>query len=425
MPEDPQDGRSRIECRAASWYPRGAPGRDPLKNGNHDGTGVRFDRHELAGSFGDIGTDLPLIVGIVLATGLDAGGVFVVFGVLQILTGLVYGLPMPMQPLKAMAVLVITQKIGGGVLLGAGLAIGAVMLVLTLTGALERLAVWIPRPVVRGVQFGLGLSLAGVALGKYVPADGPSGYAVAAVGAVVVLALWRNRRFPAALVVVAVGALYAIASGVRFGTIADGIGLTLPRFAVPAWDDVLTGFVVLAIPQLPLSVSNSVIATEQTLRDLFPRARVGVRKIGLTYSAVNLIAPLFGGIPACHGCGGIAGHHTFGARTGGSVILYGSFYVAIGLLLSEPLHEVVKLFPQPILGVILLFEALALLSFVRDQAAVPRDLSIALLVGVVAMTVPYGFAVGLVLGLVVYHGFRRFGTVRDDPDAGPGTSQEG
>lgn len=396
-----------------------------MKDGNRDGTGVRFDRHELAGSFGDIGTDLPLIVGIVLATGLDAGGVFVVFGILQILTGLVYGLPMPMQPLKAMAVLVMTQKIGGGVLLGGGVAIGAVMLVLTLTGALERLAAWIPRSVVRGVQFGLGLSLASVALGKYVPSDGLSGYVVAAVAAIVVMALWRNRRVPAALVVVAVGAAYAIASGVRLGTIVDGIGFTLPRFAVLTWDDVLTGLVVLAIPQLPLSLSNSVIATEQTLRDLFPRARVGVRKIGLTYSAANLVAPLFGGIPVCHGCGGIAGHHTFGARTGGSVILYGSFYVVIGLLLSEPLHEVVKLFPQPILGVILLFEALALLSFVRDQAGVPRDLSIALLVAVVAMTLPYGFAVGLVLGLVVHYGFRRFGTVRDDPDGDRVTSRDG
>lgn len=96
---------------------------------------IRFDRNELAGSFGDIGTDLPLIIGIILATGLG-GGVFVVFGLLQIATGLVYGLPIPMQPLKAMAVLVITQKIGGNVLLGAGLAIGATMLILSLSGAL-------------------------------------------------------------------------------------------------------------------------------------------------------------------------------------------------------------------------------------------------------------------------------------------------
>jgi len=129
---------------------------------------------------------------------------------------------------------------------------------------------------------------------------------------------------------------------------------------------------------------------------------------------VNLIAPLLGGIPACHGCGGLAGHYAFGARTGGSVILYGAFYLVTGLFLSAPLHEVLKAFPQPILGVVLLFEALTLLALVRDQAAAPRDLPIALLVGVLAFAVPQGYVVGLVLGSVVFYGFRRFGRAPED-----------
>lgn len=125
---------------------------------------IRFDRHELAGRFGDIGTDLPLLIGMIAAAGLDAASVFTVFGVLQLLTGLLYGLPMPMQPLKAMAVLVISQGIAGETLYGAGLAIGTVTLVLSLSGALEWLARAIPRCVVRGVQVGRGLSLATLAL---------------------------------------------------------------------------------------------------------------------------------------------------------------------------------------------------------------------------------------------------------------------
>ncbi|MCK6440455.1 MAG: putative sulfate/molybdate transporter, partial [Planctomycetes bacterium] len=113
---------------------------------------IRFDRNEFAGSFGDIGTDLPLIMLMIPAAGLDSASVFIMFGALQILTGLIYGLPMPMQPLKAMALLVITQKIGGDVLYGAGLAIGVIMLVLTLTGLLGWLVRVIPLCVVRGVQ---------------------------------------------------------------------------------------------------------------------------------------------------------------------------------------------------------------------------------------------------------------------------------
>ncbi|HMQ17172.1 MAG TPA: putative sulfate/molybdate transporter, partial [Phycisphaerae bacterium] len=163
---------------------------------------VRFDRHELAGSFGDIGTDLPLLIGMILAAGLDAASVFVVFGALQVITGLVYGLPMPMQPLKAMAVLVISQGIGGGTLYGAGLAIGALMLALSLSGALTLLARAIPRCAVRGVQFGLGLSLMTLALRQYVPAQGAAGWGLAAAGFVLMLALWGSRRAPAGLLLI-------------------------------------------------------------------------------------------------------------------------------------------------------------------------------------------------------------------------------
>lgn len=375
---------------------------------------IRFDRNELAGSFGDIGTDLPLIVGIILATGLDSGGIFIVFGLLQIATGLLYGLPMPMQPLKAMAVLVITQKISGNVLLGAGVAIGITMLILTLSGALNLLIKWIPRCVVRGIQFGLGLSLASLSLKNYIPSMGIAGYALAGCGLVIMLSLWGNRRVPPGLLVITIGVVYALATDLQLKAITEGFGISLPVFHLPELQDVLTGFVVLALPQIPLSLSNSVIATEQTIRDLFPGRRVSAHKIGLTYSAVNLIAPLLGGIPACHGCGGLAGHYTFGARTGGSVIIYGGFYLCVGLFLSQPLHEVLKAFPQPILGIVLLFESLTLLTLVRDQAHRVRDLSIALLVGIVALTVPQGFVIGLVLGSLVYYGFKRFGTTAEE-----------
>lgn len=375
---------------------------------------IRFDRNELAGSFGDIGTDLPLIVGIILATGLDSGGIFIVFGLLQVATGLIYGLPMPMQPLKAMAVLVITQKIAGNVLLGAGVAIGITMLILTLSGALNLLIKWIPRCVVRGIQFGLGLSLASLALKNYIPSMGIAGYALAGCGLVIMLSLWGNRRVPPGLLVITIGVVYALATDLKLGAITDGFGISLPVFHLPELQDVLTGFVVLALPQIPLSLSNSVIATEQTIRDLFPGRGVSAHKIGLTYSVVNLTAPFLGGIPACHGCGGLAGHYAFGARTGGSVIIYGGFYLCVGLFLSQPLHEVLKAFPQPILGIVLLFESLTLLTLVRDQASRVRDLSIALLVGIVALTVPQGFVIGLALGSLVYYGFKRFGTTAEE-----------
>jgi hypothetical protein len=382
---------------------------------------IRFDRNELAGAFGDIGTDLPLIVGMILAVGLDAASVFIMFGLLQVATGLIYRLPMPVQPLKAMAVLVITEKVGGDVLYGAGLAIAAVMLLLAATGALTALARLIPLCAVRGIQFGLGLSLASLALKDYVRAEGTAGYALAAVSFVLMLALLGNRRVPGGLILIALGAAFALATRLDPARLADGAALALPRLHVPDLGHVWTGFLVLALPQLPLSLSNSVIATNQTIADLFPQRRVSVRKIGLTYALMNLAVPWFGGIPVCHGCGGLAGHYAFGARTGGSVIIYGLLYLVIGLLFSQSLEQVIAVFPRPVLGVVLLFEAVTLLLFLRDQAGDRRMLTIALVTALIAFTLPQGYVIGLLVGSAMWYLARRNVILRTDdhPAAAP------
>lgn len=364
---------------------------------------VRFDRNELAGSFGDIGTDLPLIVAMIPAAGLDPANVFVVFGLLQILTGMVYGVPMPMQPLKAMAVLVITQNISGPVVFGAGLAIAAIMLILSVAGLLTWLARVIPRCVVRGIQLGLGLKLAWLALKDYVPSLGLNGYVLAGVCFVLIVVLWRNRRLPAALPVIGLGVVYAAAAGVQWGDFKLADGVWLPAVKMPAWDAVWTGLLVLAIPQLPLSLSNSVIATDQTLRDLFPARAIGVRRIGITYGVANVFASMLGGVPVCHGCGGLAGHYAFGARTGGSVVIYGLMYVGLGLLLGGAVGSFVAAYPKPVLGVVLLFESVTLMLLVRDTTNHALQFTIVLLVGVIAFGVTQGFVVGLLVGTAVWY----------------------
>src|SRR5579871_3539624 len=103
--------------------------------------GIRFDRNELAGAFGAIGTVLPLIIGMIAVGGLDAASVLIMYGLMQVGTGFYYRLPMPVQPLKAVAILVMTTaatgKITSGVIFGGGLAIGLTMLMLTLTGLMD------------------------------------------------------------------------------------------------------------------------------------------------------------------------------------------------------------------------------------------------------------------------------------------------
>ena len=176
--------------------------------------------------------------------------------------------------------------------------------------------------------------------------------------------------------------------------------LITPVWQIPGWEQIFTGLLVL--PSSTAAVlANSVIATDQTVRDLFPERKVSVKRIGLTYALVNIVTSFFGGMPACHGCGGLAGHYAFGARTGGSVVIYGSLYVIIGVFFSSVSQEVVQVFPKPILAVILAFEGLTLLMFVRDVASPSRDLFIVLLVALCAAFLPHGYLIGLVLGLVL------------------------
>lgn len=362
---------------------------------------IRFDRNELSGAFGDIGTDFPLIVGMILASSLDAASVLIMFGLMQVLTGIAYGLPMPVQPLKAMAVIVITQKLTGNLLYGGGLAIGITMLILSGTGLIDWIARAVPKSVIRGVQFGLGLQLGSLALKDYVQADGMVGYGLAIFAFAVTLALLGNRKFPPAIFVILLGFVYSLMFKLNIQTLLSGVGFHLPRIYMPTLNDVAVGFVVLALPQLPLSLGNSILATRQIVEDLFPARSITVRKISLTYSLMNLINPFFGGIPMCHGSGGVAGHYAFGARTGGSVVLYGLLYLGLGLFLSAGFKEIIELFPKPILGVILMFEGLALMRLVRDMMASKSDLIIVFMVGLMANALPYGYVIGLVVGTLL------------------------
>lgn len=364
---------------------------------------IRFSRQEWSGAFGDLGTDLPLIVGMILASGLNPAGVLTVFGLMQIATALRYRMPMPVQPLKAMAAIVIAQKLPAAVLFGGGLAIGMGMLILSATGLLSAIHRAVPKPVIRGIQLGLGLQLAGIALKDYVRADGVSGLWLAGLGFAVALVLLGRKHIPSAVVLVGIGAAYAFLFKLDAGALAEAAGFHLPPWQTPTSADIWTGFLLLAIPQIPLSIANSVLATRQLAEDLFPHRRISIRQIGFTYSIMNLVNPFFGGIPTCHGSGGMAGHYTFGGRTGGSVVIYGSIFVILGLFFSQGFHTVIQVFPLPILGVLLLFEAIALVALSRDLGENHPHFLLAIVVGLIASSLPYGYLIGLLVGVAIFH----------------------
>lgn len=364
---------------------------------------VKFDRNELSGAFGDIGTSLPLIIGIIAVSGIDAAAALFMFGAMQIFTGIRYGIPISIQPLKAFATIIIAQKIAGDVIFAGGLVVGVIMLVLTFTGLITWLAKTIPLCVIRGIQFGLGLKLSMLAVKSYIGAGTSNGYILAVVAFLIALSLIGNRKYPPAIFLILLGLIYIIFTtpGISTSLIPE---LHLPKpFFKFSTSTLLDGLILLAIPQIPLSIGNSILATSQASYDYFPERAVSVKKISFTYSLMNLINPFLGGIPVCHGSGGMAGHYTFGARSGGSVVIYGIFFIIAGVFFANGFGTIAHAFPLSILGVILLFESLSLMLLMQDIFSDKKQLFVTLIVGIMSIDLPYGYLFGMLTGLFIYY----------------------
>ena len=86
--------------------------------------GNRYDRSELAGAFGDLGTLIPFVVGYITISQLDPQGVLLGFGLLAVLTGLYFRTPMSVQPMKAIATVAVTHP---GVVTPGGIFVSAVI----------------------------------------------------------------------------------------------------------------------------------------------------------------------------------------------------------------------------------------------------------------------------------------------------------
>ena len=119
---------------------------------------------------------------------------------------------------------------------------------------------------------------------------------------------------------------------------------------------------------------------------------------------MNLVAPFFGGVPMCHGAGGMAGHVRFGARTGGALVILGSIVIAIALFFSDSISLIFKIFPNAVLGVILFFAGAELALTVRDIGNKKTDFYVILIVAGFAM---WNMGVAFVVGVALDNALRR------------------
>lgn len=312
--------------------------------------GLRFNLRELGGAFGDLGTFLPHVISVLTVGGLTSGGVLFGFGLFYLFTGLVYRLPIPVQPMKAVSAVIVTAGLPPGAVAATGIILGAVLLVLGMSGAIDRMARVIPASVIAGLRLGLGLSFAWLGFGLM--AEVPwLGFSMLAL----LLGLTFLRGCPATLVGLAVALLAGQVAG-----LAPPLGDFAPHFALPApvlpdLSEMTQALHMTVLPQIALTVTNAVIITAALARSLFPDRPGGVteKRLCLTSGAANLLLAPFGALPMCHGAGGLQAHYRFGARTGAAPLLLGAAFLVLALFFAEAAVNLLAMIPLAAVGAFL------------------------------------------------------------------------
>ncbi len=368
----------------------------------------KFSLIEFSGGLGDLGTFIPLAAGMAVVSGMDLGLILIFAGLANIFAGVLFGIPVPVQPMKAIAAVAIADALHPGAIAAAGIITGAVILFLGLTGAMTRIERIVPLSVVRGIQVGVAIKLLSRAV-EYItatPLVGPDSVATAVALAALLLFSLRFARFPGALVLFMIGLAISIPSALP-GLKTEFLGIPSFFAVFPSSNAWVDGLVHGAVPQIPLTVLNSVIAVCALSRDLFPARQMSSRATAVSVGVINLVTCWFGAMPMCHGSGGLAAQYRFGARTGGSVVMIGVLKMALGLAFGGAAITVMSVFPGAVLGVLLVFAGIELAGAARDQTRRP-DAAVMMLTAVAIVTVNTfaGVLFGLAFWLVL-HRMRR------------------
>ncbi len=335
---------------------------------------------ELAGSLGDLGTILPLAIGMILINGLNPMDIFMGVGLFYIFAGFYFKVTSPVEPMKVIGAYAVATGITVTQIQASSLWIFIFLIIIGGTGMISLISRYIPKPVVRGVQLSTGVLLVsqGVRLmmgtskfqafhklaEPYLSVQNigflPVGLVLGTVVGLLTLLLIENRRLPAALVAVGTGALVGILFGSHEGLTQMQIGFYLPKllpYGLPTAADFSFALVVLTLPQLPMTLGNDVIANADLSIQYFPQNghRVTYRALCISMALANAVSFFLGAMPMCHGAGGLASRYRFGARTAGSNLIIGTIFLAMALFLGSHALGIIYLLPMSVLGVLLIF----------------------------------------------------------------------
>ncbi|KXX73435.1 Molybdate transporter 1 [Madurella mycetomatis] len=323
---------------------------------------------EISGALGDLGTLLPLMIALALQGSIDLASTLVFSGLFNIVTGLLFGIPLPVQPMKAIASSALTSHTPLPVVTASGALVSLAVLFLSLTGLIRLLTRLIPSEIIRGIQLGAGLRLvisAGTTLILPLPWLPPPALDNRLLTSLLFLLLFLTQRpprgrgapipIPFALLLFLLGL-----SASAFSASPEPPSLSPYRPSLRKPDFASPLALSASLAQLPLTTLNSVLAASALAADLLPALPVSPTQLGVSVGLMNLASCAFGAMPVCHGAGGLAAQHRFGARSGASVVLLGAAKLLVGLLFGDTVVGVLRAFPKGVLGVMVLAAGLEL-----------------------------------------------------------------
>ncbi|MDD3656099.1 MAG: putative sulfate/molybdate transporter [Atribacterota bacterium] len=348
-----------------------------------------FNLRELAGSMGDFGTLFPLAIGYIVICGLNPAGFLVMMGLCNIITGLIYRLPVPIEPMKIIAIVAIAQQWTPSMVYASGFGMGIIWILLALTGIIERISKITPNSVIRGIQVTLGILLMFQAY-KMISTN----WIISIVAIIIVLLFRQNRYAPAAIILVIIGLFIMLIQG-QFDQISSPV-LSIPAFTTFSLKEVWQTLLLAGFAQVPLTATNATIATSSLIKKYWPEKKVSEKQLAWNQGIMNIILPFLGGMPTCHGAGGLAGQYYFGARTGGANILEGLIEIFLGLFLSASIASLFSVFPTAIIGTMMFMVGIGLLKFAQEVKTSKNIIPMVITILIALVTnMFYGFLAGI------------------------------
>jgi SulP family sulfate permease len=382
-----------------------------------------FNRLEFAGALGDLGTLLPLAIGLILINGLSPTGLFLSVGLFYIFSGMYYGVTVPVQPMKVIGAYAITTGMSASQITASGFLMGLVLFIIGTTGVMDLIGKYIPKPVVRGVQLSTGtlLMVGGVKLmlgtSKFQILNQtaepylitqtigwiPIGIVIGIAAGVLTLLLLENKILPAAIIIVFSGLIFGLAFGTHEGFEYLKIGINLPGILPYGWPttaDFTFALLALVLPQIPMTLGNAVMAYVDLSEEYFGEQskKITYKAACISMALANFFSSTIGGMPLCHGAGGLAAHYRFGARTAGSNLMIGVIFIALAVLLGRHCLAIIYLLPLSVLGVLLIFAGSQLALTVLDLNH-RKELFVCLIM--LGITLATNLAAGFIAGIAV------------------------